>query len=107
MPFNIHADISGARMHGIFCASIVASLRTCCALYLLVLWLVVGQCFHHLSHLASFLHPIWFHLRAALLSFSLGLFIIGSQIVDNNFASANICAIVMGGSALLGRFSNF
>ena len=38
---------------------------------------------------------------------SLGLFTIGSQVVDNNFASANIYAIVMGGAALLGRFSNF
>ena len=33
--FNLRVDISGARMHGIFCASVVASrlvihLRTCC-----------------------------------------------------------------------------
>ena len=27
MPFNIRVDISGARMHGIFCASIVAASR--------------------------------------------------------------------------------
>ena len=31
-------------------------------------------------------------------TFGLGLFTIGSQVVDSNFASANICAIVMGGS---------
>ena len=38
----------------------------CFVLYLLVLWLVVGQCFHHLSHLPSCLRLVWFHLWAAL-----------------------------------------
>ena len=74
---------------------------------------------------SSFLSPSFLVSSLGGSAFGLGLFTIGSQVVDNNykihihqkldgsknylgtFASANICAIVTGGSALLGRFSNF
>ena len=56
---------------------------------------------------SSFLSPSCLVSSLGGSTFSLGLFTIGLQVVDNNFASANICAIVMGESALLGRFSNF
>ena len=55
---------------------------------------VVAQCFHHLSHLPSCLHLVWFHPCMGGSTFSLDLFTIGSQVINNHFTSANICAIV-------------
>ena len=57
------------------------------------------------SFSSSFLSPSCVVSSLGSSTFSLGLFTVGSQVVDNNFASANICAIAMGGSALLGQTS--
>ena len=47
------------------------------------------------SFTSSFLSPSCLVSSLGGSIFSLGLFTIGSQVVDNNFASANICAIVI------------